>query len=211
VGAVSAPARRGAAAPERAGESLLPWWLPAEPTPKPDALHLAVEHLRLADGRCARLRPIGPGDAEAAQAFVAALSARSRRLRFHGALKRLPEPVLRAMTAIDFDAHVALVAEAGCSDGAQRLVADARYVRDDQGEPGEAEFAIAVADDWQGLGLGRGLMQRLAVHARARGVQALHGAVLADNVPMLSLMQRLGARLRRDATDATLMRASFVL
>lgn len=170
-------------------------------------LHMA-ESLRLADGRCARLRPIEPRDADAAQAFVAALAPRTRRWRFHGALKRLPADALRQMTSIDFRRHVALVAEAGCSDGAARLVADARYVCDDRGE---AEFAVVVADDWQGLGLGRALMQRLARHARAQGVAALRGAVLADNAPMLALMQRLGARLRRDGTDASLMQARFEL
>lgn len=164
------------------------------------------ERLVLADGRGVRVRPVWPGDAAAEQAFVVALSPVSRRRRFHGAMKQLPTSVLQAMTAIDFRRHVALVAEAGCADGAARLVADARYVRDDNGD---AEFAIAVADDWQGLGLGRALLHRLGRHARLSGVRTLRGSVLADNAPMLALMRSLGARLRGDLSDADLVQATF--
>lgn len=176
--------------------------------PRPVFAPSAGERLILADGRGVRLRPVQPGDAAAEQAFVTALSPASRRRRFHGAMKQLPESVLRAMTAIDFRHHVALVAEAGCADGAARLVADARYVRD---EHGEAEFAVAVADDWQGLGLGRALLQRLGRHARLSGVATLRGSVLADNGPMLALMRSLGARLRDDLADATIVQATFSL
>ncbi len=168
----------------------------------------AGERLLLADGRGVHVRPVQPGDAAAEQAFVMALSSTSRRRRFHGAMKQLPPSVLRAMTAIDFRQHVALVAQAGCADGAARLVADARYVRD---EEGGAEFAVAVADDWQGLGLGRALLLRLGRHARLGGVATLHGSVLGDNGPMLALMRSLGARLRDDHTDATIVQAAFSL
>ncbi|MBI5720208.1 MAG: GNAT family N-acetyltransferase [Burkholderiales bacterium] len=168
----------------------------------------AGERLVLADGRSVQLRPVQPGDVAAEQAFVTALSPASRRRRFHGAMKQLPASVLQAMTSIDFRRHVALVAEAGCADGAARLVADARYVRD---EHGGAEFALAVADDWQGLGLGRALLQRLGRHARLSGVRTLNGSVLADNAPMLALMRSLGAQLRDDPSDATLVQVAVAL
>lgn len=163
--------------------------------------------LTLADGRQVRVRPIHPSDAAAEQAFLATLSARSRLLRFHGAMKQLPPAVLQAMTALDFDDHVALVAEAAGDDGAARLVADARYVREGAGQ---AEFAVAVADDWQGLGLGRELLQRLGNHARSRGLGHLRGSVLSDNEPMLALMRSLGAHLRLDPDDASIVQASLV-
>jgi acetyltransferase len=179
---------------------------PLAPAARVDVWSAASERLPLADGRCVRIRRVRPADVAAEQAFVAALSPQSRRRRFHGAMKQLPTAVLQAMTSIDFDAHVALVAEAGCADGAPRLVADARYVRD---ETGGAEFAIAVADDWQGCGLGLALLGRLGRHAAARGIGRLRGSVLADNEPMLALMRRLGARVRSDAHDATVVQVSL--
>ena len=179
---------------------------------RPRLIAIGGERLALADGRCVRLRPVQPGDAAGEQDFVIALSPQSRRARFHGALKQLPETVLRAMTAVDFHHHVALVAEAGCNDGAARLVADARYVRGGTADSSDsAEFALAVADDWQGLGLGSALLRRLAQHARATGLGRLHGQVLVDNQPMLALVQRLGAHLRGDPFDATIVQVCLAL
>ena len=178
------------------------------------------QRLTLADGRCVRVRPVHPSDAAGEQAFVTTLSPQSRRRRFHGALRQLPSSVLQAMTSIDRRRSMALVAEAGCADGAARLVADARYVIEDviedvieerSRERRSAEFAIAVADDWQGVGLGRALMRQLAGLALASGLRELQGMVLADNVPMLALMQQLGARLRGDLHDAGIVRVSFAL
>lgn len=170
---------------------------PCGPPPQADRLWLA-------DGRSVRLRPVRADDAEAAGRFVEALSPATRRLRFHGALNRLPPALLRAMTAVDPCVQAVLVAEAG-----GLLVADARYVVGD--DPQAAEFAIAVADDWQGLGLGRTLMRRLAAHARARGLRRLHGEVLDHNHRMLGLMERLGASLRPQHGGFGLVRAEIDL
>lgn len=93
----------------------------------------------------------------------------------------------------------------GFSVGGSRVIADARYVHDTQ-RPEHAEFAIAVADDWQGRGLGRRLMAHLANHARRHGVQRLHGDVLADNRRMLALMRDQGARLTTHPDGAQLVR-----
>jgi acetyltransferase len=101
---------------------------------------------------------------------------------------------------------VALVAE---TVDDLRIVADARYVLDDA--TGTGEFAIAVADEWQGLGLGSRLMQRLLAQARRAGLARLCGDVLSDNEPMLALMRRLEARLAPDPEDASLYRVCLAL
>lgn len=165
---------------------------------------LRADLLGLADGRSVWLRPVQPDDADAEGRFVEALSPATRRLRFHGALNRLPPALLRAMTAVDPCRQTVLVADTGT-----HLVADARYVMGD--EPREAEFAIAVADAWQGLGLGRALMDRLAGHAHERGLQRLYGEVLDHNHRMLALMESLGARLRPLRGGIGIVRAEFDL
>lgn len=169
----------------------------ARPDTSPDLLTLR-------DGRAVRVRPVRPHDAAAEQAFVVGLSPLARYRRFHLGLSELPAALLRSFTEVDQAAHVALVAE---SAGA--IVADARYVRDSTGRTGE--FAIAVADAWQGLGLGGALMQRLLAHARRSGLERLCGSVLADNAAMLAVMRRLGARLAADPEDEALNRACLAL
>jgi GNAT superfamily N-acetyltransferase len=46
----------------------------------------------------------------------------------------------------------------------------ARYVRAGA-DPEVAEVAVTVVDDWQGRGLGRALLERLAARARREGVR----------------------------------------
>jgi acetyltransferase len=67
----------------------------------------------------------------------------------------------------------------------------------------EAEFAVIVADPWQGKGLGPRLMERLIEIAREQGVKLLHGDVLAQNQPMLEMVKRLGFTLRKDVESGT--------
>lgn len=184
----------------------------AEPVVDTPAL---VERMALPGGRAVLLRPVHPGDAPGEQAFVSSLSLASRQKRFHVGLRQLSPSTLRQMTEVDQQEHVALVAEV-VTDAHQpeprpaRLVADARYVRLPH-QPGEAEFAIAVADEWQSLGLGRALMARLARHAKARGLSALIGDVLPENRRMLVLMRGLGAESRPHPDGPALVQVVFAL
>lgn len=158
------------------------------------------ERLLMRDGRSLRLRPAHHGDAPLLQRFFAELSPRSRLLRFHGAIRHLPDAAARQLSTQIAARHVALVALADGPDGEPLLCAEARYAIEPE-RADEAEFGIAVADDWQQLGLGRALLLRLALHARTSGVQRLRGSVMAGNEPMLALMRELGAELRSDAAE----------
>jgi acetyltransferase len=168
-----------------------------------------VDRLRLRDGRIVVVRPVASFDAPAEQDFVRALSPASRLRRFHFGLKELPPSLLRAMTEVDHRDHVAVIAEAlEADDGDALLVADARYVRE-RADPRAAEFAVAVADDWQGHGLGRALLAHLARHAARHGVQRLWGDVLVGNRSMLALADTLGAGVEPSPEGDDLMRVAF--
>ncbi len=56
----------------------------------------------------------------------------------------------------------------------------------------DCEFAVAVVDQWHGLGLARQLLEALMRTARARGLERMEGYILATNTPMLGLAKRLG-------------------
>jgi GNAT superfamily N-acetyltransferase len=172
-----------------------------------------IDRLRLADGREVVVRPVLAFDAAAEQDFVRALSAGSRQRRFHVGLRELPPALLRAMTDVDHDAHVAIVAEAISDDDEATIVADARYVRGPTADLGrdEAEFAIAVADAWQGAGLGRTLMQRLARHAVRHGITRLLGDVQQGNAAMFAITGALGGRLVASPNGPGVIRTAFEL
>lgn len=168
-----------------------------------------IDRFDLTDGRSVVVRPVLPQDDVAEQLFVRRLSPASRQRRFHIGIHELSPNILRAMTDIDYRNHVAVVAQSTGDDDEPAIVADARYVLLD--EPGEAEFAIAVSDDWQGVGLGKQLLLRLMRHARRQGLHTLVGDVLPDNERMIAMMRGLGAGVDRHPGDATLTRVRLVL
>jgi len=172
------------------------------------AADLAAEPLRLRPGEHFVVRPVRPEDADAQQVFVRSLSTTSRVMRFHVGIHELAPDQLRAMTNVDRQRHVALVVQHGGPDGP--IVADARYVLDDDDDT-SAEFALAVADEWQGHGLGRHLLARLVGHARGRGLKRLYGDVLHENRRMIALAREAGGRFVRVPGDARLTRAVFEL
>ena len=154
--------------------------------------------LKLKNGAELRVRPIRPEDAALERAFVAGLSDQSRYLRFMQHLQGLTPQMLARFTQVDYDRELALVALDG-ADGAQSIVAAARYVANWDRE--SAEFAIVVADAWHGRGLGYALMQMLIRCARKRGFTRLIGVVLGINAGMLALAAALGFVASRDPND----------
>ena len=149
--------------------------------------------MQLGDGRRVLIRPIRPADRDALKSFFAALSAETSRLRFHAALKEVPERLLREFTKLERREHVGFVAEAdgGAADGALLLVAEARYARCRGSDA--AEFALVVADGWRRVGLGSSLVQTLLHRARLAGMQRLCGDALAENEAMRRFMRAVGA------------------
>src|SRR5258708_13491933 len=79
---------------------------------------------------------------------------------------------------------MALIASATI-EGAETAIGVARYAR--LADDVICEFAITVADAWQGCGIGRKLLAMLVDSARGHGLRQIIGDVLATNTPMLHL------------------------
>lgn len=135
------------------------------------------------------LRPVRAADLPAMRRYVVGLSSDSRGLRFHGGVNPTSERLLTHLTQADGRRHIALVAVLACDDG-DVIVGEARCVRGHEGE--SAEFAISVAEAWQGRGLARQLLQALLAAAAQAGVDAVVGEVLSRNGRMAGFMQREG-------------------
>jgi acetyltransferase len=154
----------------------------------PYPLELESEAL-LRDGTRVLLRPIRPEDAPLEEAFIAALSPDTMRLRFLSAMRTLTPAMLARFTQIDYDREMAFVALAG--DPAQPCeVGVGRYATLPDGKT--CEYAIVLADAWHARGLGQIMMRRLVEVARSRGLETMVGDVLASNEPMLRLCAKLG-------------------
>lgn len=135
-----------------------------------------------------QVRPIEPADkAELAAAF-GRLSPESRYRRFFSPRSSLGERELRYLTEVDHRDHEALIA---VDPGSGQGIGVARYVRLED-RPATAELGVVVRDDRQGEGIGSLLLQRLAVAARANGIERFSALILEDNRPMLNLIEELG-------------------
>lgn len=166
-----------------------------------------VQRLALSGARSGWLRPIAPDDAQALQDFVRELSEKARYMRFVSMMRELTPRMLSRYTQLDYHRELALVAtvDLATESGHQPAVIGlAHYLRNADGQG--AEYALVVADDWQGQGLGRRLMSRLIEAARQQGLTYIEGFVLSSNQPMLSLMTSLGLTNDPDPLDMTLRR-----
>jgi acetyltransferase len=169
----------------------------------------AVEMRVLADGRPLLLRPLGARDSELLQDFVRGLSPRSRYQRFQSGLRELSPALLAQLLDVDYRGSMAFAAVV-FDHGHRRMVGEARYAPAPEHD-GAADFALAVADDWQHQGLGATLLEKLVGYAERSGVSRIHGDVLHDNAGMLRLTQRLGFLQRRHPDGAWLTRVERTL
>jgi GNAT superfamily N-acetyltransferase len=157
-----------------------------------------TEHLR--DGRQVEIRALRPDDKDDMLAAIGRTGSQSLQRRFFVSKRGFSEREIAFFTKIDFDKHVALVALAE-EDGHKAIVGGGRYVVTD---PGTAEMAFTVIDDYQGQGLGTLLMRHLAVVAREAGLKELIAEVLPENTAMRKVFDKFGFQARR-STDPTLV------
>lgn len=146
------------------------------------------------------LRAVQPGDAALVQDFVRNLSPRSRLERFFTPLNELSPAQLFRITAGQGLSLAAVV-------GNERIVGLAEYFRVRRGE---VEFAVVVADEWQGQGLGEQLLRALLEHAGRSGVERVGGVTRIGNVRMRALARKLGFGIVRDP-DPSLLRMERAL
>jgi acetyltransferase len=120
-----------------------------------------------------------------------------------GGARAITPEYIESLVSVDYSRDMALAATTMLGGG-EMLIGVARYVRDKQEQ--SAEFALVVADSWQGRGIGRRLLAKLIEAGRRRGLKRLHGEILATNRPMLELARKLGFELARHE-DPTITRA----
>jgi acetyltransferase len=145
--------------------------------------------MELADGKLVTFRMMRPEDSQLYQEFVTGLSDQSRYLRFFSGIKQLPSYMLEELTNPKFPISYALIATIPEADG-EREIGVARYAPTDDDRT--AEFAVIVADEWQGHGIASQLMRAIITAAAIGGIKRIEGIVLMENAAMLGLAESLG-------------------
>ncbi len=159
------------------------------------------------NGKVMQLRPIRPEDGESIKNMVSNMSAESRYFRFMHAINALSPQMVAQFTKLDYDRQMAFVAVSDSGSG--EVVGVSRYAKSTDQRTGE--FAVSVADQWQGQGLASSLMRLIIEHATTEGLDALVGDVLQSNNGMRKLMKSLGFVGVTDSNDKDIIRFTLPL
>ena len=144
---------------------------------------------QLSDGTEVLLRAIRPEDEPAEHEMLSTLSQESLRTRFFSTIKDISHEWLILFCNIDYDRHMAIVAEVE-ENGNKKMIGVARLIMNQDMTSGEVAFL--VQDRYQGKHLGSKFLEILIGIARERGLEEVRADVLTENEKMLNVFKRLG-------------------
>jgi acetate---CoA ligase (ADP-forming) len=150
-----------------------------------------IRDVLLRDGSTLRLQATTPADFQDIKAFYDGLSPESAYFRFHGSGRT--DIVARAEAEATGVDRLALV---GRHDG--QVIAISSY--DGLREPGAAEVAFAVADEYQRRGIGTRMLEQLAAIAADHGIHRFDAEVMAANRRMLGVFEHAGFAVQREGS-----------
>jgi len=138
------------------------------------------------------IRPAQLSDMAAMGSFFAALSKQSRLRRFLS-LALPDEKMIRTFCdASDASKQLTLIVSQFVG-AREALIAVGSYIARNSGT---AELGLAVADDYQGNGIGTLLLERLALIAAANGIRHFWAMTWVENQPMIDVFRESGFACR---------------
>jgi acetyltransferase len=177
-----------------------------EPSMVPAPRHLTISPYpnqyeidwMMRDGTPVLLRPMKPEDEPLVADFLNKCSDDTIYFRYFRLIKNWTHEMLIRFTQNDYDRELGLMA-VGQPPSPEIMMGVSRLVIDRARRT--AEFAVIVADPWQGKGLGPYLVDRVIDIARDQDVELLWAEVLSQNQPMLDLGKKLGFSLKKESAE----------
>jgi acetyltransferase len=155
-----------------------------------------VQNATLENGTAVTLRPIRPEDEPLWLNLIARCSSESLHARFQYLFKEATHEMATRYCFTDYDRELALLAQ---HDVTRELLGIARLVADIDHET--AEFAILIADAWQGMGVGVQLTERCLEIAGEWGIRQITAVTAVDNSRMIAIFEQCGFELAYDAAE----------
>ncbi len=153
--------------------------------------HVASEVLK--DGTAVTIRAIEKSDRESVLAVFGDLDPESIYTRFFTCKSSLTETELSALTEVDPDRTVALVASVA-SEAGEKLVGGGRYICDASHRT--AELAFVTSTHYRGRGIAGIILKHLVQIGRERGIRIFEADVLAQNPAMLAAFRGSGLEMK---------------
>uniref|UniRef100_UPI003569544C GNAT family N-acetyltransferase n=1 Tax=Shewanella sp. TaxID=50422 RepID=UPI003569544C len=157
------------------------------------------ETATLKNGIEVMLRPILPEDEPKHLAFDNSLSDEDRYKRYFGARQRMTHEEMAVLTQIDYAREMAFIATANDGNGEEYTLGAVRASIDPDNT--EAEFAMAVRSDHQGMGLGKLLLEKLIRYYLQNETAVLTGFTMIENRNMANLARNLGFTVTFDMDE----------
>ncbi len=133
------------------------------------------------------IRPTKPSDVVLLQELFYHLDPEDIVTRFFERVSSFASLEADYLYNVDYVRAMAFIAFAGERE-AEMIIGNAIYYVDDATEL--AEFAYMVRPEWQGIGLGSALKQRMIEYARSKGVKGYYEDFLESNAPMKRLAEK---------------------
>jgi len=148
-------------------------------------MEVATEHI-FQGGLKVRFRAIKPSDEEAMRRLFYRFSNTTVYRRFLFPISTMPHDKIQEYVNVDYSRVMSLVALAGEPDQ-ESIIAEARFVRDDQSAFGEVAFI--VDEKYQGRGIATYLYKMLIRLAKERGLKGFTAEVLHANKEMMRVFE----------------------
>ena len=160
------------------------------------------EKVTLKNGQTILMRPIVAEDEVTQQAFDNASTEEDRYKRYFSQRGKMSHEEMAQLTQIDYEREMAFIAIRLENDEEQDTLAVIRASIDPDNI--EAEFAMIVRSDAQGLGLGKLLLNKLITYQRDKGTRRLFGITMLNNVGMATLAKKFHFEVKRDIEDGVI-------
>lgn len=164
------------------------------------------------NGKEVTIRPIRPEDEPLMIQFHQTLSEESVYFRYFHLIKlsqRIAHERLTRLCFIDYDREIALVADYKNPETGQHEILGVGRLSKLYGKK-EAEFGILVSDYCQCKGLGTELLKQLLQVSKSENLTGVHADILADNIGMQRVCQKLGFRIT-PSSETSVIKAEILL
>jgi acetyltransferase len=152
-----------------------------------------ISEFTMKNKKRATIRPIRPEDEPMESEMFKSFSKETEKQRFFKEIKNIDHDQFARFTQIDYDREIALIAEVGENKN-KKMAGVVRLIADPYNET--AEFAIVVADPWQGLGLGNEFTDNILTIAKTRGIKIVYAKFLKDNKTMFHIFEKRGFKIK---------------
>lgn len=141
----------------------------------------------LKNGTSILIRPARASDVAGLQDIFYDMSKEDVYTRFFRGMRSLSASEAQFMCNVNYDTDVAFLAVVGTREN-EKIVGSSCYVVNLS--TNTAEVGYMIRSEWQCMGIGKVLQERMKEYAKARGIRGFTGEILAGNTKMINLAKK---------------------